>query len=72
MNGEFETDRYKPGSFGCHEALHLTSVLAGLVEEQLVNHPAVQMSQQWRLKAEKAACLLHELYQDIGSKHLET
>ena len=70
MVGEREADEYKPGSFGCHEALHLTSVLAGLVEEQLVGHPAVQMDPQWRRKAEQAARLLHELYQDIGSKHL--
>jgi len=28
-------ERFGPGSFGCHEAMHVTNMLAGLVEVRI-------------------------------------
>lgn len=62
--------RFAPGSFGCHEALHMASVLAEMVEARLCEHPAVQMVPEWKALADRAAAALHDLYQAIGARHL--
>jgi hypothetical protein len=62
--------KFKPGSFGCHEALHVARLMAGMVERELCEHPAIIANDEWRAKADKACDLLGELYQDIGRKHL--
>lgn len=61
---------FAPGSFGCHEALHMAGMLAALVDEQLVNHLAIKANSLWHAKALAAATLLEQLYQDIGAAHL--
>lgn len=61
---------YQPGSFGCHEALHMAHVCAEMVGERLCEHPAVQAKQEWVALAERAATALHDLYQAIGAEHL--
>ena len=61
---------YEPGSFGCHEALHMASVLGEIVDERLRNHPAVQLNHEWRAKASEAVQALFDLYNMIGGKHL--
>lgn len=62
---------YKPGSFGCHELLDRTSLIAGMVEEHVLNHPACARNRDWYALAEKAAAALHELYQRVGAEHLD-
>ena len=42
-----EAEHCAPGSFGCHEAMHMAMVLAEMVDRQLVNHPAVQHNPDW-------------------------
>lgn len=59
-----------PGSFGCHEALHVASVLAEMVDERLCQHPSVTMYPMWKHLADKARDDLFELYQEIGRLHL--
>ncbi len=61
--------RFVPGTFGCHEALHMASVLAEMVDERLCEHPAIQLQPEWRAKADAAATALFDLYQMIGAKH---
>jgi len=65
-----DDDKYKPGTFGCHEALHMANVLAGLVERELCEHPAIAANVAWYAKAVRARDLLGELYQEIGVKHV--
>jgi hypothetical protein len=61
---------FAPGTFGCHEALHMAHVLAELVEMRLCEHPAIQANAHWQERAATAAAALHELYQAIGRAHL--
>lgn len=63
-------EKFAPGTFGCHEALHVASMLGDLVEGQLCNHPAVLLNPEWYALAEKAQDVLFDLYQAIGNAHL--
>ena len=65
-------ERYKPGSFGCHELLDRTSLLAGLVDQYVLSHPACIQNPNWFTLAEKAVTALNELYQRIGEVHLDS
>ena len=71
--GETQTTKslegFAPGSFGCHEALHMASVLAEMVDERLCQHPAIAARKEWVAKANLARSTLHELYQTIGQEH---
>jgi len=60
----------RPGSFGCHELLDRTNMLADLVEGQIQNHPACVANAEWFALAEQAASALRELYQRVGADHL--
>lgn len=61
---------FDPGSFGCHEALHMASVLMEMVDERLCQHPSVIANEEWEELAERACSALSDLYQAIGAKHL--
>ena len=63
-------DGFRPGSFGCHELLDRTALLADLVERHLLGHPACVAHPEWYRLAEQAAAALHELYQQVGAEHL--
>lgn len=63
-------DNFAPGSFGCHEALHMACFLAEAVDEQLCEHPAVSANQEWFQLAVKAKQALSDLYNQIGKAHL--
>lgn len=60
----------RPGSFGCHELLDRTGMLADMVEQQIQNHPACVANAEWFLLAEQAAAALRDLYQRVGAEHL--
>jgi hypothetical protein len=62
--------RYAPGTFGCHEALHMAYVFAAMVDRELAEHPAVTTNPEWKALAERAVEALNELYQAIGAGHL--
>lgn len=62
--------RFKPGTHGCHEALHMASVLLEMVDERLVQHPAIERNKKWRKMAVKACDQLFDLYCEIGKAHL--
>ena len=61
----------RPGSYGCHEALHLTHVFAEIIEEYLAQHPAIRRNSDWAAAADNATATLHNLYQAIGVEHNE-
>lgn len=61
---------FEPGSFGCHEVLHMSLYLAEQVEGQLCDHPAIAGKPEWKKLADKAADSLQELYQALGREHL--
>lgn len=63
-------DRYKPGTFGCHELLDRTSLLADAVAHQILSHPSCLSNREWYALADRAATALCELYQRIGAEHL--
>lgn len=66
-----ELARNIPGSYGCHEALHVASLLAGHVDEELLSHPAIVSNKEWFRLAAEAHEKLFDLYQAIGNVHLE-
>jgi len=59
-----------PGTFGCHEALHMAHAAQAFVDEHVCNHPAIGLNPEWQALADKASEALGELYQAIGRKHL--
>ena len=65
-----EADGFKPGTLGCHEALHMASYFAGAVDEELCEHPAIKRNPKWLALATKAADALGDLYNAIGRDHL--
>ncbi|MBP0492891.1 hypothetical protein [Roseomonas indoligenes] len=64
-------NQFAPGTLGCHEALHTTSILHDLVERQLCEHHAVKLNPEWAATAQRAANELWTLYQAIGADHLQ-
>jgi hypothetical protein len=63
-------EQYRPGSFGCHELLDRTALIAETVEQYLLSHPACVQNEEWFALAERALSALHELYQRVGERHL--
>jgi hypothetical protein len=61
---------FAPGTFGCHEALHMASYFADAVHEHLRDHPAIAANPEWRELADKAVTALAKLYSAIGAEHL--
>jgi hypothetical protein len=64
-------ERYKPGTFGCHEALHTSALLMELVGSRLMEHGAIIQDERRYALADRAHRALFELYQAIGAIHLE-
>lgn len=61
---------FEPGSFGCHEALHMASFLANSVEDELTIHPTITANKEWLRLANVALNALSDLYQAIGAAHI--
>jgi hypothetical protein len=59
-----------PGSFGCHEALHMASVLSSTVDRELLEHGAILARPEWFALANQAVEALFALYQAIGAEHM--
>ena len=64
-------DDFRPGTFGCHELLDRTSRLAEQVERAILSHPSCLQNREWYQLAWEASAALRELYQRIGSEHLD-
>jgi hypothetical protein len=59
----------EPGTFGCHEALHLASTFMIMIEEHLAEHPAVRANPEWDALAAAAVTALADLYHAIREAH---
>ncbi len=64
-------EQAKPGSFGCHELLDRTALVADMLEQYILTHPACVQNKDWFALAEQAVLALRELYQQIGAEHLD-
>jgi hypothetical protein len=71
-SGRSSLDEFRPGTFGCHELLDRTHLIADQIEQALLSHPACLQNQDWYQLAFEASTALHELYQRIGAAHLAT
>ena len=67
---EARLEHFSPGTFGCHELLDRTILLAEQVERTILSHPACIQNREWYELASEASAALHDLYQRIGSEHL--
>jgi hypothetical protein len=67
----FPSTGFEPGTFGCHEAFTLVLFFAEAIEQQLLDHPSIAHTKQWRVQTSHICDLLHELYQSIGEAHLK-
>lgn len=65
LNDEWD-DRFGPGSFGEHELLDRAALVAGFVEESLLEHPACLSNPEWFALADRAVTALNALYQLVG------
>ena len=64
-------DRFRPGSFGCHELLDRTALAANTVEQFVLSHPSCVRDPEWFALAERAASALWDLYRRVGEAHLD-
>ncbi len=69
--GPHWVEQYKLGSFGCHELLDRTALVADTVERYVLAHPACVQNKDWFALAEQAVTALRELYQRVGEAHLD-
>jgi hypothetical protein len=69
--GPHWAEQYEAGSFGCHELLDRTALVADMVERYVRTHPACVQNREWFALAEQAAAALQELYQRVGATHLD-
>jgi hypothetical protein len=63
-------ERFAPGTFGLHELLDRVSLIVGLIDQQILEHPACLQDERWYLLADAAADALNRLYQELGAIHL--
>ncbi len=61
---------YGPGTYGCHEAIHIVSVYHENVDQHICKHPAIQLNPEWRKLAEDVMDAFSALYLTIGREHL--
>lgn len=64
--------QYTSASFGFHEAVHTTSIVLDLVDDQLLHHPAIAGNSEWFRLASRASEALFNLYQSMGAAQLAT
>ncbi|WP_439623971.1 hypothetical protein [Shinella sp.] len=65
-----DPEKFQPGSYGCHEALHAASMLTEFASTQLLAHPAILLDSDFYRRAHDIHAALFDLYQAIGEKHL--
>ncbi|MDE1992164.1 MAG: hypothetical protein KGI75_06650 [Rhizobiaceae bacterium] len=70
LGDDIDLAQYAPGTFGCHEAMHTTSIMLDMTDDQLLQHPAILSDPAFYRLASDVHEALFALYQAIGSKHL--
>ncbi len=61
---------FAPGTSGCHELLDRVSLMAGMLERDILVHPACVRDEKWFGLASSAVDALQDLYQRIGELHV--
>ena len=54
-----------------HEAMHMASVMADMIDKYVSGHPSVSTDKKWKAKADKAGILMAELYADIAAERFK-
>lgn len=62
--------RFGPGSFGCHEAMHVTQLVVDMIERELLSHSAVLLNPHWYGKVREAQASLRRAYNAVADNHL--
>ncbi len=70
-SGTWGKAAYQPGSYGCHELLDRTAILANELDGLVVRHPACVLNPEWHSMATRALDILWDLYHLIGDAHLD-
>lgn len=65
---ELET-QFGPGSFGCHEAFHVSNMIVELMQRELLEHSAVLLDPEWYALVRDAQNSLYQAYQYAGRVH---
>ena len=63
------SEGFEPGTFGCHEALHLASTFRTMFEEHLAEHPAIRANPERDALATTAASAMSDLCDGIRDAH---
>jgi hypothetical protein len=69
--GQQALEQFSPSTHGCHELLDRTAMVNDLLDRFIVSHPACLQNADWYTLARQAADALHNLYQRVGTVHLE-
>jgi hypothetical protein len=59
-----------PGTYSCHEALHVASLVVNMIDDNLMQHDSILHNPEWFRLAYQAMEATHALYQAIGAVHL--
>ena len=68
--GDVDLSQFAPGTFGCHEAMHTTSLMLDMTDDHLLQHPAILGDPEFYRLAGEVHEAFFALYQAIGEKHL--
>jgi 23S rRNA G2445 N2-methylase RlmL len=68
---DYDPKNFAPGTYGCHEALHVANMMVEMLERHLGDHPAILSNPEWKARVDRAADELASLYQEIGAAHVE-
>lgn len=61
--------QFGPGSFGCHEAFHVSNMILELMQRELLEHSAVLLDPEWYALVRDAQDALSQAYQHAGRTH---
>ncbi|OJU50097.1 MAG: hypothetical protein BGO03_09510 [Mesorhizobium sp. 61-13] len=65
---ELET-QFGPGSFGFHEAFHVSNMIVELMQRELLDHSAVLLDPEWYALVRSAQDSLYQAYLHAGRAH---
>lgn len=67
--GEALYEQFGPGTYGCHEAFHTTSILISFASD-LSEHESIKLNPSWKSQIDSIIKQLFVLYQEISREHM--
>ena len=64
-------EEFEPGTFGYHEAVHTTYVTMNLIDNEILDHPAIALNAEAYQLAHAAHTAIFNLYQHLGLRAIE-